>query len=528
MWSKLFGNKAFVIVSLLFLAFVVARIGYAFFTMPQSYTPDEASILLNAQLLSEQGVDEWGVSWPLVYQSFGDSKLPGYLYSVYIVGFLTDFSWQSVRIPSFIASLLLPIAVWFLARSLRIHSFGASIAAVLCALSPWLWHYGSSGFEANLALLFWILGMGLIFHRPFVLWKEFVAGLLLFVSILTYNAPLLLLPSLVLGVIFWRWGNWKEIFRAVIVVVFSGLIAASFTLGASTQKGAISIFQDPTILSLYPAYRAEYSGIWQKLLGNQYVYFLRLLVERWVVSWSWTFLVTRGGANPWHTIPGTGHVHALILVILGLFAPLVSTRWYKSQTQFTLPKTAVILAWLLVTATAPAVITVDAPHATRSLFFFVMLAVAAGAILGELWIFLREEQPRWSQRLMASILGVLVVWITVLWWSPAGLRWQYFMSPRWNGNIISVLQSESVQAAQQVFVVDPHGSLAAYVGATDAKVRSEFVSSAVRSAPDTVGMVRVEKVGKYTFVLDEDDIPTNATGIILSPRSNTQWDIVEL
>lgn len=529
MLSKLLKYKHILLWTVLLVGLLLARVWYVQTVPPQAYTPDEASILLNAQLLAETGRDEWNQSWPIVFRSFGDSKLPGYMYSVWAVGSVWKFEWFAVRVPSLIAGVFLPLAVWWLVRTLGGSKRAAWLSAVLLIFSPWTWHYGTIGYEAHVALLLWIVALAMFVRNPSRIWIDLVAGALIVVSILTYNAPLLLLPALILGIIFWRRSSPFDAGRAVGVLLLAGVISGALTFAASSQKGAISIIQDPTLQALYPAYREQFSGIFQTLLGNQWVYFGQQVVAHWVQSWSWEFLVSRGGANPWHSIPGTGHLNGFVLISLGLFLPFwIFQLWKNRATAPQESQAALLLFWLTATSLFPAVITVDAPHATRSLFFLVLLPILAGWSLAVFLEKIQTEFPRWAKNIFVTTVVLVIAWQTLLWMNPAQVRWQYFVSPRWNTHLIEALQQPEVQEAPQVFVIDPNGSLAAYVGVIDAQARQSFATDVVRSAPDTIGLVRVEKLGKYIFLFQSTDVPAGAEGVVLQPRSNTEWDIIKL
>ena len=68
--------------------------------VPSGFVNDEADFGYNAYSLIKTAKDEFGQSWPIIFRSFGDGKMPVYFYltlpSVLIFG-LTEFA---VRFPS--------------------------------------------------------------------------------------------------------------------------------------------------------------------------------------------------------------------------------------------------------------------------------------------------------------------------------------------------------------------------------------------------------------------------------------------
>ena len=54
---------------------------YNITTVPPSLSHDETAIAYNAYSLLKTGKDEYGVTFPLLFRSFDDYKLPGMVYS---------------------------------------------------------------------------------------------------------------------------------------------------------------------------------------------------------------------------------------------------------------------------------------------------------------------------------------------------------------------------------------------------------------------------------------------------------------
>lgn len=509
---------------LLFGVFIALRLYYWQFVTPQTLNQDEAAILVNARMLQQFGHDEWNQKLPLVYKSFGDSKLPGYLYSVLPVTYLfSPEHIEFVRLPSLVVGFFLPVVVFFFTRAVTRSSGAAWWASILLILSPWTWHYGTTAFEAHVALMLFVASLALIFRRRIEWTSDIVAAVCLLIASLTYNTPWLLLPFIVVAVGVWRWPDRWSALRGMGVLTTVFLIAGALTFSATSQKTGISVFQDATVISEYPAFRQQFPGLMKTILGNKYAYFGQLVAKNWLSEWSWSFLVTKGGANPWHAIPGVGHVHMIVPVLFFFGLPfLLKKLWLKTEW-----RQAILVLWLLIISTAPAAITVDAPHATRSLFFFVMVTVVAGwqaAILTRIWL---VRPANWPNRILGSIFILLLAWGLAWWWIPASARWSYLISPRWNADLWQVLRSEPVRLAETVYIEDPNGTLYVYAILADPELLSQFLSTVQRSSPDTVGLVRVERVGKYRFILDERG-NIGGSGVLLKQHGNTNWDIIEL
>src|SRR3989344_6015585 len=109
---------------------------------------DEASIGYTAYSLLATGKDEYGRSFPLSFESFGDWKLPFYIYIT--VPFVKVFGLNelSVRLPSALAGIATVFLTYFLVlelflkleiRNLKLPAI-ALFSALLLAISPWHLH----------------------------------------------------------------------------------------------------------------------------------------------------------------------------------------------------------------------------------------------------------------------------------------------------------------------------------------------------------------------------------------------------
>ncbi len=99
-------------------------------------TNDEMSIGYNAYSILKTGKDEWGRSYPIIFQAFGDFKLPVYIYSVVPFIALGGLTPLMIKLPSILAGISVIISIYFLAKQLLNDEVTALIAAILMAFSP--------------------------------------------------------------------------------------------------------------------------------------------------------------------------------------------------------------------------------------------------------------------------------------------------------------------------------------------------------------------------------------------------------
>src|SRR5579862_583537 len=131
---------------------------------PPGLYSDEVSIGYNAYKILTSGKDEYGVPHPLWFKSFGDYKLPVYIYSV--AGAMSIFGKTefAVRIPSVLAgTITIYIFYLFIKKLLELekdkelrkkYKYLPLLASLLLAVSSWHIQFSRGGFEINLGTLF--------------------------------------------------------------------------------------------------------------------------------------------------------------------------------------------------------------------------------------------------------------------------------------------------------------------------------------------------------------------------------------
>jgi len=504
--------------SVLLFTAIIFRVIYLVWQNVPVLNQDESAILLNARFIAQSGRDEWQQFLPLTFRSFGDFKLPGYIYVTSFLGSIFGFSLLTVRLFSFLAGIGNIVVLYLLGKRLFSPSVGWW-SALFLVLSPWSWHYGSIGFEANVGLFFFLCALLFSLTKPLTGKASLAIIACLFFGGLTYNSPLLLSPLIVATVVIYQGVKTREAQSLLSGLAATVMCLVLLTLPATLQKGGISVFSDPTLLSIYPAYRASFSGLLQTLFGNKYVFFSQEVMNHFFQSFSWSFLVTQGGSNPWHTIPGAGHLHFLVPILaatsLGLF--------FRGLLSVKTRQKSLLVIGLLLGSLAPAIITVDAPHATRSLFFFVMITLFSGVAMSAL---LRSIQNNFSKKMVLLVFGYFFVAGTLFWWLPSRQLWRtdLVQDRRWPLGLPVALHQLPTDL-QNISLYDPHGVLYTMVANETNMSPLVFWETVERSNPDTAGLVRVESLGRFLFVPEQ---PTGLTGHYLEPVSGQKWAIIDL
>lgn len=201
----------------LFLLITLAVIAVYFVRVernPPGYYIDESSISYNAYTISQSGVDEFGMRWPLYFRSFGDYKNPVYIYALAGIYRLTGPSILAARLLSAFCGLLAAVGLGLLARRISgqgDHSTGGQpgvgiFVTLMALLTPWLFEMSRVVFEVALYPFVLVLFL-LCVHRSSTKsswrWTEIVP-LALTLGLLTYTYSIgrLIGPLFALGLIF--------------------------------------------------------------------------------------------------------------------------------------------------------------------------------------------------------------------------------------------------------------------------------------------------------------------------------------
>lgn len=129
--------------------------------IPGSLYWDEVAILVDAKSVAQTGLDMHGQSWTqLIFPSYGDYKLPVYIWLSALSTFFFGATNWSVRLVSALAGIGTIVAVGQIARLIfkssdqyKTHLMILSTMAVM-AFSPWGIVFSRTGFEGHLAQFF--------------------------------------------------------------------------------------------------------------------------------------------------------------------------------------------------------------------------------------------------------------------------------------------------------------------------------------------------------------------------------------
>ena len=121
---------------------------------PPGFFCDEAATGYNAYKILMTGKDEYGKSYPLLFQSFGDFKSPVFIYSAVLPVAIFGVSEVSIRFTSVVYGMLGILGTFLFARELFSNRWIGLFSALILAITPWHVHLSRVGFDVNLQSFF--------------------------------------------------------------------------------------------------------------------------------------------------------------------------------------------------------------------------------------------------------------------------------------------------------------------------------------------------------------------------------------
>ncbi|MCJ7805562.1 glycosyltransferase family 39 protein [Patescibacteria group bacterium] len=302
---------------------------------PVGFTQDEASLGYDAYSLLKTGHDQWGVSWPLLFRSLGDFKLPLYGYltipSVAVFG-LNEFS---TRFPSALFGTLAVLATYLMVKKLfsehKENELIALMSALLLAISPWNISLSRVGLGVNLSTFFIPLGIW-AFLKGLEKPKWMILASLSFgLNLFSYHGARLFTPVIIflLSIFFYRKFSLKRQWLSILVFLFFFVAAFSTFFFGAGKRGSDILITNPTdkwaavSTRRYEAVLLGLPDSVARVFSNKPAYVEHLFLQNYFSYLSPYFLFFQG-AGEWSygMIPGRGVMYffEIIFIVLALVA----------------------------------------------------------------------------------------------------------------------------------------------------------------------------------------------------------------
>jgi 4-amino-4-deoxy-L-arabinose transferase-like glycosyltransferase len=479
-------------------------------SLPQILNRDEAALAYNGLLLSQTGQDEFSQNLPLTLESFGDYKLPGYPYTLALLFKVLPINDFTVRLPSIFAGTILILLSFYLAKNFKFKNEQALFFSFLITLSPLFLFYSRIAFEANVALTIFVGAITLLTIKKPKLKTDLLAFGLIFLAILFYNTPLLLLPFLIISLIIGRglkqpkkWLPTASLLTILFVLMFLSLASIS------SQKSGITIFSDETTWHESVLHYNNYQGIWQKVLGNKFVFYLSKIWPRFFESFSMHFLVSSGGSHPWHNLPQHAHLYytSFFISLIGILI-LIKNSLLKSKPRF--------LLLMLFSSLTPSVITIDSPHATRSLLFIYLFAFTGTYFL----TIIKKKYYKKILTIIILLIGLETGHYLYLYFN----KYPVIQPPSLKSGYQQIIQeTEEKYPQEKIAIVDKSGYqyiLTAWYLKTSPQ---QFFNTIIKQLPDKIGFKYGQQLTHYHFIAHRNDRDEAET--VLVEWIDNQWQV---
>lgn len=415
---------------------------YQFGQVPISLYWDEMAMLVDAKSVAATGLDMHSRPWyQVLFPSYGDYKLPVYIWLASVSVKLFGVSEFALRLPSLLAGLGSLVLVFGLAtkldslqpstknRSSRKSKSNAPwwafSAVVVLAISPWAMTFSRTGFEGHVGQA--VFGASMLSlqysqtqKKRSKIWWLLIATVLGALATYTYFSVRFVWPVVfTLGVILFHTWQKKRLLLQLgqnVALVFGGLLLFTILLlpmfrsplysdSNRFRYGTDSVFNafDHAVDSNILRQQAGAEVI-DRLYFHRHVLLLKELANNYADHVSLSFLFVTGDANLRH---GTGQ-HGLFFLTMLPFFLLGWIQLAKNQ-----PKTGLwLLVWWLA-ALLPASVPETTPHALRSLNALLPLSLVLGAGIGAsaYWVNQQLNSPktRFWQRSELLVLTLLLI-----------------------------------------------------------------------------------------------------------------------
>lgn len=401
-------NKKFLFIFLVILVFSAFLRLYRLSDVPPGVNRDEASIGYTAFSLLKTGSDEYGNHLPLSFQSFGDWKLPFYIYTTTIFVKVFGLSEIAIRLPSALFGIVTVGLTFLLVNKLFNNKTLALLTMFLVGISPWHLQLSRVASESNTAVFLILLAV-ILFLNGLKKAQWLVPSSFLFaLTYYTYAGNHVFTTIFVVGlIVIFRSKIPKNIWTYISIVLFLALSGFIFYhtlfIADKTKLSGISIYGDPSIVhSKIELLRDEHlypKKTFTKIIHNSLLFGGERFIDNYMNSFSPDFLFIKGGENRAHNIQNFGNMYAVegIFLFLG-FAFLITAKKRKED--------KLVLFWFLIAPIA-ASITKDAPHTTRMFAIFPILPLVTA--LGMLWIIGIVKRNKVYKKLTIFLIVALFV-----------------------------------------------------------------------------------------------------------------------
>lgn len=526
--------KKNIYLSLLILVFILAFFlrFYKLGEVPDGLYQDETAIGYNAYSILETAKDEHNTPFPVYFKSFGDHKLPVYVYATAASIKVFGLNAFAVRFPSALFGSLSIVVLFFLLKEVSKSKELPLVTSFLLAINPWHLHFSRAAFEVNLALFFALLGVFTFLRAvrtgKVVFYYVAIAGFVL--SLYSYNVARLISPLLFLSLVFLNFKTVKKIKKSTLVslVLFGLVLCLPFIVsfmsrsGIASAKGALITSADVEAKYMeFRSYVIGYPAIVSKLFFNRYVFMVWTYLSNVVSSLSPAFFFVSGTTQG---NQGIGTVGAFYLFEFPLF---LTGLFYSIKNK--IKNLYFFLIWLVI-AFLVLCLSKEVPHATRGYFLMIPMLVlsAYGSLI--LWKKSTTLLNKKLRNILLAGLLLLAIFNVFYYFSSYYLRFPLFYASNWRQSdeaLVNYIQDKDKENEYDKIIIDNsagfiYTSLLFYSQYDPAL----FQKNVVRHPDDSEGFSVVKSFGKYEFRSIDwiKDLNTEIKTLLITSEKNKPTD----
>jgi 4-amino-4-deoxy-L-arabinose transferase-like glycosyltransferase len=358
---------------------------------------DEASIGYNSWTILTEGVDEHGVPYPVWFKSFGEYKMPLYIYVTSFFMALLGKSEFTVRVFSALSGTFTVVLLYFFLR--KVLQFDKKlfskffiknlpfVGTFLLAISPWHIQFSRAGFEVTVAVFIYLLAayIFLFFLEKKRLLLLFVSISLFLLTVYTYHAFRVISPLTLITLFIYLFFS-KSISRKTISigVIYTAVCMLPIVAFSLTRNGSERFLQTSAF--------SEYST--HSLLETMITYPM-VFLKNYLSFFSLHFLFNFGDGIGRHQIPYFG------LLPRWEFPFLFFGFYTMIQRRKSLLVTLLFL--ILFLTPVPGALTRPSPHSLRALLMVISYTVIVGIGILSFLPLLRKRM-KWGILLLIPII----------------------------------------------------------------------------------------------------------------------------
>lgn len=414
-----------VICGSLFLLFIIAILTriYLFGEIPTGLYWDEIAMYVDVKSLLATGQDMHGRPWyQLIFPSYGDYKLPIFIWLATVSSFIFGLSEFSFRFPSFIAGLSTILASFLLSKEIFRDTKHTNIIALssafVVALSPWAFTFSRTGFEGHMGQMLLAYSILFLFYSRKNKWFLLLSVLYGVFATYSYFSVRFVWPVVFISsalYIFNENTNYKglkvktilaQFLKTIIALImyFSLLIpfykADFYSEMSAFRYGTDSILINDTRIHTVNYYRLlSGDSFLDRAIFHRNVLLLKELGKNYSDHLSLHYLFFTGDENLRH---GTGYFGLFLPIFILFFFVGLYYLITKNNKVF-----AILIIWWLA-ALLPASVPETTPHALRSLNALIPLSIIIGYGLSELIVYYRLSRPSLHKNIVAGIVTLVI------------------------------------------------------------------------------------------------------------------------